>query len=52
VSPAEGATTTEVLADFPSLSEVDVRAAIALRDRTVVSGSKFRIGVYNCLGRF
>jgi uncharacterized protein (DUF433 family) len=28
-SLAEGATTTEILADFPTLSEEDVRAAIA-----------------------
>jgi len=28
-SLAEGATTTEILADFPTLSEPDVRAAIA-----------------------
>ena len=28
-SLAEGATTAEVLADFPTLSEADVRAAIA-----------------------
>jgi uncharacterized protein (DUF433 family) len=28
-SLAEGATTAEILADFPTLSEIDVRAAIA-----------------------
>jgi uncharacterized protein (DUF433 family) len=28
-SLAEGATTAEILSDFPTLSEVDVRAAIA-----------------------
>jgi len=33
-SLAEGATTTEILADFPTLSEEDVRAAITFAGRS------------------